>query len=197
MSVLQVKKDGVWIDVVGTISDADTLDGKHANAFASIEDVDELRDLLGNTKTPEQFVVTITSNDDGTYSADKTFSEVYTAGYGAIAVWCPNGSDSYVFSVNGYNQEVIFFQSDLFGQSSIFFRFYNDETIHMTEVTYDSDDEPPTNVNSVRDGNTIIVTATYSNGGKSVSTITLNEDSYPISVLKGGVETSLTWEGFE
>lgn len=47
MPVLKVKKDGVWLEqtVVSDI-DADTLDGKHSDAFALAEDVDTLKEFV-------------------------------------------------------------------------------------------------------------------------------------------------------
>ena len=47
MSVVKVKKNGMWTEVAGVISDADTIDGKHANEFALAEDVDTLQGEIG------------------------------------------------------------------------------------------------------------------------------------------------------
>ena len=74
MPVLKVKQNGRWEDVYGisehthTISDitdfpsdmptaggdADTLDGKHAEEFAAASEVNELKNLVGNTSVSAQ-----------------------------------------------------------------------------------------------------------------------------------------------
>ena len=55
MSVLKVKNNGVW-ENVGTplISDADTLDGKHADEFALASDVETLQTQVGDSSVSEQ-----------------------------------------------------------------------------------------------------------------------------------------------
>jgi len=91
VSVLKTKKNGVWIDAVSSILDADTLDGRHANEFASISSVENLNEKLLNIDSEtkkiaqdvsiikngmEDIIVTITRNDDETYSAEKFFRGV-------------------------------------------------------------------------------------------------------------------------
>jgi hypothetical protein len=113
MPVLKVKKDGIWADVISTI-------------------------LAGDTAVPEQFVVTITDNGGGTYSADKTFAEVYAAGYDSVAVLRYSNNNAMVFYVAGLYDNCVWFHADFLGQSSVYLRFYSDETIEMTEIAYDS-----------------------------------------------------------
>lgn len=50
MPVLKAKIDGVWQEVAGmsTGNNADTLDGKHADEFALVEDVEDLKVLVGD-----------------------------------------------------------------------------------------------------------------------------------------------------
>ena len=199
MPVLKIKKDGVWTETISAISDADTLDGKHADAFALAEDVDALRELVGGTAVSENFVVTITSNDDDTYSADKTFAEVTAAieaGNDVLAVWCPSGNHTYLIPLIVYSATSVYFQADLLGQSSVYFRFDSDETIELTEFAYETTEPIPTSVASVKDGNSVTVTTTYDDNSTDVVTITLDDNDYPISVVKDGVECTLAWDGF-
>jgi hypothetical protein len=58
-------------------------------------------------------------------------------------------------------------------------------------------DAAPTSVSAVKSGNTINVTAVYGKSGTSLSTITLDENGYPIGVTKDGVDCAVTWGGFE
>jgi hypothetical protein len=113
MPVLKVKKDGIWADVISTI-------------------------LAGDTAVPEQFVVTITDNGGGTYSADKTFAEVYAAGYDSVAVLRYSNNNTLVFYVAGLYDDCVWFHADFLGQSSVYLRFHSDETIEMTDIAYDS-----------------------------------------------------------
>lgn len=56
MPVLKAKINGVWQDVAGmsTGNNADTLDGKHADEFAAASDVEDLKELVGNTSVSDQ-----------------------------------------------------------------------------------------------------------------------------------------------
>ena len=80
MPVLKVRKNGVWEDVAGAsghtheindITDfpsslpanggnADTLDGKHADEFASYSDVETLKTQVGDTPVSEQINEAVT-----------------------------------------------------------------------------------------------------------------------------------------
>ena len=136
MSVLKVKKNGVWVDTVGTISDADTLDGRHADAFALANDVDELRALVNSIEMPEQFVVTISEND-GTYSADKAFVDTYTAIVSGKDVVFKSEVNTYLQMLM-YDETFIVLYSDMhwFWNASLseMFVFKNDNSIeHTTE----------------------------------------------------------------
>ncbi len=91
MSVLKVKKDGVWESVSGTSGhthtidditnfpeikpdggDADTVDGKHASDFASASDVSGLKALVGDTSVAEQISSAVSKKSDvnHTHSVD-------------------------------------------------------------------------------------------------------------------------------
>lgn len=52
MPVLKVKKDGIWEKLGGTSpadgGNADMLDGRHADYFATASDVNELKDKVDN-----------------------------------------------------------------------------------------------------------------------------------------------------
>ena len=52
MPVLKVKKDGIWEKLGGTSpadgGNADMLDGRHADYFATVSDVNELKDKVDN-----------------------------------------------------------------------------------------------------------------------------------------------------
>lgn len=211
MSVLKTKKNGVWIDAVSSILDADTLDGRHANEFASISSVENLNEKLLNIDSEtkkiaqdvsiikngmEDIIVTITRNDDETYSADKSFSEVYAAGYKVRAVWRPNDTDSYIFNIISRNEGAIYFQSDALGQSSIYFRIYSDDTIEMLELQYETAKPIPVSVASTKDRDNVTVTTTYEDSSTEIVTITLDSNEYPISVVKNGNQCVLTWDGF-
>lgn len=77
MPVLKVKKDGVWEELGGTSpmdgGNADTLDGKHASAFALVSDVDSLKSKVGDTSVSEQI-----NNALANFSSGKTLTEHLT-----------------------------------------------------------------------------------------------------------------------
>ena len=54
MAIVKVKKDGIWTETIGVISDADTLDGKHADAFALATELNELQNLVGEKSVADQ-----------------------------------------------------------------------------------------------------------------------------------------------
>ena len=54
MPIVKIKKDGQWIEVTNALSDADTLDGKHADAFALAAELDELQNLVGENSVADQ-----------------------------------------------------------------------------------------------------------------------------------------------
>lgn len=74
MPVLKVKKNGNWEELGGTSpadgGNADTLDGYHADYFASTTDVDDLKTLVGSTAVAEQI-----DNALANFSSGKTLTE--------------------------------------------------------------------------------------------------------------------------
>lgn len=54
MAIVKVKKDGIWTETISVISDADTLDGKHADAFALATELNELQNLVGEKSVADQ-----------------------------------------------------------------------------------------------------------------------------------------------
>lgn len=52
-------------------------------------------------------------------------------------------------------------------------------------------------VSAVKGDGAVTVTATYADGRDEVSTIVLDDDENPVSVIKDGVTTALNWEGFD
>lgn len=54
-----------------------------------------------------------------------------------------------------------------------------------------------TSINTVKEDNTITITTTLEGGEISISTITLDDDGVPTSVVTDGVECILTWDGFD
>ena len=54
MAIVKIKEDGKWIDAISVISDADTLDGKHADAFALATELNELQNLVGEKSVADQ-----------------------------------------------------------------------------------------------------------------------------------------------
>ena len=51
MPILKVKNNGTWMNIG---SNADTLDGKHAEEFAKVTDVEELKTLVGDIEVSTQ-----------------------------------------------------------------------------------------------------------------------------------------------
>ena len=51
MPILKVKNNGTWMNIG---SNADTLDGKHAEEFAQVVDVEGLKTLVGDIAVSEQ-----------------------------------------------------------------------------------------------------------------------------------------------
>jgi hypothetical protein len=120
MPVLKAKINGVWQDVAGmsTGSDADTLDGKHADEFATSSEVENLKGLVGNTPVSDQidaaiagittpdvenqvFVVEI---DKDTMTASHSSSEIqvaYNEGKYIVAYY---GARSYIHHLTAFGQ---------------------------------------------------------------------------------------------
>lgn len=99
MPVLKIKNNGVWEDVAGASGhtheiddivnfpsslpadggDADTLDGKHAEDFASSEEFGSLKNLVGNTSVSEQIDAAIANMVDSAPEALDTLNELAAA----------------------------------------------------------------------------------------------------------------------
>lgn len=137
MSVVKVRKNGMWVDTVGVISDADTLDGRHANDFVLVNEVASFQDKI--EKVIEKFIVTITENGEDTYVADKTFAEVHAALVAdrdvrfQLKSIAENGRiDMFCAQLLLYSNQGIWFiiESDWFdGSSSMFFSLNADDSI--------------------------------------------------------------------
>lgn len=87
MPVLKIRHNGKWITASGgsggdSISggDADTLDGKHANEFASASDVSRLKNLVGNTSVSDQ-IETALENYSGGSGTDSTHTNCAPANH--------------------------------------------------------------------------------------------------------------------
>ena len=75
MPVLKIYKNGTWKPVSGMSGmvdggNADTLDGKHANEFALVTDVEALQTKIGNTSVAEQISTALT--EANSYTDTKT-----------------------------------------------------------------------------------------------------------------------------
>ena len=69
MPVLKIKNNGVWEDVAGMSSsadsiNADTLDGKHASEFAASSDVEALKEQVGDATVSEQINSSMSTHTD-------------------------------------------------------------------------------------------------------------------------------------
>lgn len=87
MPVLKVKKNGIWQELSGSSpadgGDADTLDGKHADEFASASEVEALQAKVGDTSVSEQISsavgainIPVTSVNGKTGAVELTASDV-------------------------------------------------------------------------------------------------------------------------
>lgn len=60
MPTIKIKNpDGTWKYVNEPSSNADTLDGKHANEFALVSDVTDLQNKVGDTSVSEQITAAV------------------------------------------------------------------------------------------------------------------------------------------
>lgn len=141
--MLKVKKDGVWVDAISGISNVDTLDGKHASDFVLARDFTALQAQVGNTSVAEQiaqatepFIMTVNYNEEEAYSANKTFAEVFAAGYNAIAVLHYENGNNTIFHVYCIDETSVCFQSDMLGTTSAYMVIYNDDTVELSEIRY-------------------------------------------------------------
>ena len=77
MPVLKVKKDGIWEKLGGTSpadgGNADMLDGKHAGYFATTNDLNELKEKVGNESVSTQINSALSN-----FSSGKTLEEHLT-----------------------------------------------------------------------------------------------------------------------
>ena len=86
MPVLKVKNNGVWEDVAGGAAagpvdggNADTLDGKHADEFASASDIEALQGLVGDTSVSTQIgdaINALTAADVGALPDDTVIPSI-------------------------------------------------------------------------------------------------------------------------
>lgn len=200
-------------DKVGPIADADTLDGKHADEFALAKDI------------IKNFIVVITKNNEGAYFADKSFAEVYAAIVsGEYVVFKISGDTGASFMpVLMYDNSVILFQTEpVFSSNaslSLLFYFTSDELVrcslqnikHLPGVTESDNGKILTvdngawtakkkevvSVECENDVDQVFIKYTYNDNSVGLTTITFDDNDYPISVNKDGVECTITWVGFD
>ena len=84
MPIVKIKKDGQWIEVTNTLSDADTLDGKHADAFALATELNELQNLVDEQiDNVKSVIITLsdlnTDNDNIYYNASMNSLQIVEA----------------------------------------------------------------------------------------------------------------------
>ena len=143
------------------------------------------------------FTVTFTESD-GTYTADKKFSEVMAEIENGNVVVAEFGSSTNkgILQLNGYGSGLIEFVYHSYWGADSYLCLKSDETVDYVTQSVVADDDMPSSVRVTKDGDTVTVTA--SKGWKeSVTTIVLDEDGYPKAVSRDGKDCALTWEGFD
>ena len=142
----------------------------------------------------ELFVVRFTEQN-GTYTADKTFAEAKAAfdeGNVVVADWTNLKLRG---QLTGYANDLLEFTFHSFLGADEYLILSADGTItHL--VSEVGKEKVPSRVIVNKTDTALQVTATV-DGVDQVTTIALNEDGDPVSVTKGGKTTTLTWEGFD
>ncbi len=157
-------------------------------------------DLLGPAGTGV-FVVEL-RQENGTYTADKSFDELKEhIDAGDVVVCDFIAADSRIRCALALytSYSAAFVMQSVFGADEYFYITADGVTHLVSKV---GEDKMPSQVEVVKNGNAITVTATVSGSlggwGTEVTTITLDEDGYPKTVTRDdGTTTTLTWEGFD
>ncbi len=132
---------------------------------------------------------------DGVYTADKTFEELkgpIAAGNVVVCDFFGADSRTRCRMTTCTDYSITFVMQSVLGADE-YFVFTADGVTHMTA---EIEEDLPSKVTTVKDGNTVTVTAAYGLMDE-VTTITLNDDGDPVAVTKDGKTVTLTWEGFD
>ena len=149
------------------------------------------------------FLVNVTEQDDGTYTADKSFFDIRQAveqGRRVAVALDARNRGSFYGSLHACSQTIIQFggwcRSGEF-DSSFAVNIYRTDEVYVGYPEYVQAKAAPTSVASVKEGDTVTVTATYADGSSEVSVIALDEAGWPLSVTREGETTAFSWEGFD
>ena len=147
-------------------------------------------------------VVTVTEQEDGSYAADMSFREIAAAVQAGTMVLSrsvlPNGMEFYG-QLAIYTPELISFSTYIaYGDVnlSVFCHIAADESVTIGSAPNGEKDMPYT-VQATKSGNTVTVTAAYSDFHDEKTVIELDDDGVPIRVTKDGESCSLWWGGFD
>lgn len=162
-----------------------TTDGMTLNQMATtiMEDVGS-----------KSFVVTFTSNGNGTYSSDKTFAEIKDAIDAKSTVMCRYSSLVGYLSYHD-DDEVMFYIINALSSKDVIFLINSQDVVVFAQ--FGKDNIIPKSVVTAKESNVVTVTSTYNNGIVTTHSITLDVNGYPASVTHGGSTCTLSWEGFE
>ena len=147
------------------------------------------------------FVVTF-ADDGGTWSADKAFADVKAAISNGDVVVCDivAGSTHSRGIMFLHDESMISFVVHFWSGTDTYYTLMSNETVTVFDSAEDVG-AVPYSVDAVKAGNTVTVTANYraafGASTTSVSTITLDDNGYPVGVTKDGKDCALSWGGFE
>lgn len=145
------------------------------------------------------FVVAF-ENVNGTWKADKTFAAVkaaITKGDVVVCDYVANGNSGrgelYI-----HDDTMIGFVWHYFTGIDTYFNLKADESVVVFEgAAVDNSAAMPISIVTTKDDKTITVSAIYGDATTSVSTITLDDDGFPVGVTKDGKDCALAWGGFD
>ena len=144
------------------------------------------------------FVVAF-ENVNGTWKADKTFAAVKAAITKGDVVVCDyvKSNESGRGELYSHSDIVIGFVWHYFTGVDTYFNLHNDESVEVYEGAGYDNGAMPISVIATKEDKTVTVTAMYGDASTSVSTITLDDNGYPVGVTKDGKDCALAWGGFD
>lgn len=142
------------------------------------------------------FIVVFTKVND-VWQADKTFAATKAAITKGDVVVCDfvSGTQQSRGQLIVHTDAVISFEVPFWSGVNTYFSLSADESVNV----FESEEEElfPYTVSAVKSDNTVTVTAAYSDMTTSITTITLDDNGYPVGVTKDGKDCALSWGGFE